>query len=205
MKPQAVKMLLVMLSVLALFVAGFAQENPKPTDKPQTQDKSTKADKTQTTHHDQMSKPLDHEFAMKAAKDGMAEVELGQLATTKASNDDVKTFAQRMVDDHSKANDELKNLAATKGITLPTALDATGKKMVDDLSKLSGADFDRKYMEMMVKDHDKAVALFEKQATSGKDVELKAWADKTLPTLREHQKMARDTAAKVGAKLTPAK
>jgi putative membrane protein len=104
-----------------------------------------------------------------------------------------------MVDDHSKANDELKSIAASKGITLPTSLSAKEQATYDRLTKLSGAEFDRAYMKDMVEDHVKDVAMFEKEAKNGKDADVKAFADKTLPTLREHLQMARDVNAKVNA------
>lgn len=132
----------------------------------------------------------DRQFVMEAARGGMAEVELGQLASDKAQSDAVKQFAQRMVTDHGKANDELKALAQSKNITLPTELDAKHKSTKDRLSKLSGAQFDRAYMQEMVSDHQKDVSEFRKQSQSAKDAELKAWATKTLPTLQEHLQMA---------------
>jgi putative membrane protein len=127
---------------------------------------------------------------MDAARGSMAEVELGRLATQKASSPEVKQFGQRMVDDHTKANDELKTLAQSKSITIPTDLDAKHQATRDRLSKLSGAAFDRAYMQEMVADHRKNVNEFRKQSQSGKDAEVKAWAAKTLPTLEEHLKMA---------------
>jgi putative membrane protein len=130
-------------------------------------------------------------FMRTAAMDGMAEVEHGRLAAQNAMQDDVKQFAQRMVADHGKAGDELKALASQKNVTLPTELDAKHKAMQDKLSKMKGADFDRAYMAHMVTAHQQAVALFEKEASGGKDAEAKAWAGKTLPTLQEHLKMAR--------------
>jgi len=137
----------------------------------------------------------DHAFVMEAAQGGMAEVALGRLAGEKASNDRVKQFGQRMVDDHSKANDELKALAQTKNISLPTALDAKHKATEDRLSKLSGAAFDRAYIQEMVADHKKDVADFQKESKSGGDSEVKAWAAKTLPTLEEHNKMVQEISA----------
>lgn len=139
----------------------------------------------------------DRQFIMEAARGGMAEVELGQLATDKAQSDAVKQFAQRMVTDHGKANDELKSLAESKSIMLPTDLDAKHKATKDRLSKLSGAQFDRAYMQDMVSDHQKDVSEFRKQSQSARDPELKAWATKTLPTLQEHLQMAQ--AASKGA------
>ena len=134
----------------------------------------------------------DKAFVEKAAVGGMAEVEMGKMAQQKGSSDQVKQFGSRMVEDHSKANDELKQIASSKGITLPTALDAKHKSKMDKMHKLSGAQFDRAYMDDMVADHKQDVAEFRKQANSGKDSDLKSFAAKTLPTLEEHLKMARD-------------
>jgi putative membrane protein len=128
---------------------------------------------------------------------GMAEVELGRLATERAASSDVKAFGQMMVSDHSKANDELKQIASAKGLALPTDLDAAHKSKVAKMEKLSGAEFDRAYMDEMVADHKKDVAEFRKQSTSGKDSDLKAFAAKTLPTLEDHLKMAQSTDAAV--------
>src|SRR3954454_11483208 len=140
----------------------------------------------------------DTKFVHEAAAGGMAEVSLGKLAADKATNPDVKQFAQRMVDDHSKANDELKTLASQKGVTLPADTDAAHKATEARLSKLSGAAFDKAYMADMVKDHDKDVAAFKHASTSASDADLKAWAAKPLPTLQEHQTQAKPVNAKVG-------
>lgn len=139
-------------------------------------------------------------FVDHAAQGGLAEVELGKLATEKASNGDVKQFGQRMVDDHSKAGDELSGLASSKGIPAPTSVTSPKERAtIDRLSKLSGPAFDRAYMQAMVADHDHDVSEFKRYAEHGDDAELKAWAQKTLPTLEEHQRMAKSTAANVGA------
>lgn len=141
----------------------------------------------------------DHRFVMDAAMGGMAEVELGRLATEKADHADVKQFGQRMIDDHGKANDELKQLAASKDITLPTELDAKHKALRDRLGKLSGAAFDRAYMREMVQDHTRDVAAFDKESKTGKDAQVKEWAGQKLPTLREHLALAKDINAKLAA------
>lgn len=132
----------------------------------------------------------DRNFLMDAAMGGMLEVELGRLATQQGASDAVKQFGQRMVDDHSKANQELMTLAQSKGITLPTEIDEKHKKDMTKLSGLSGAEFDREYGKMMLSDHRKDVSEFEKQSTRGTDPDLKAFAGKTLPTLQEHLRMA---------------
>lgn len=142
----------------------------------------------------------DAKFMQKAAISGMYEVEAGKLAAQKGSSDEVKKFGQRMVDDHTKVSDEVKQLAGSKGVTLPTALDRKHKGKIDKLSKLSGTDFDREYMNMMVKDHKEDIKEFSKEADKGKDPDVKALASKTLPTLKEHLKMAQDMAGKGGQK-----
>ncbi|HUA63964.1 MAG TPA: DUF4142 domain-containing protein [Verrucomicrobiae bacterium] len=132
----------------------------------------------------------DSTFVNKAAQGGMAEVELGRLATQKASDQKVKDFGQRMVDDHTKANDELKAIAGRKGISLPTALDSKDQSTKDHLSSLSGAAFDRAYMKDMVSDHKTDIAEFQREADKGGDPDFKTFAGKTLPTLQEHLRLA---------------
>jgi putative membrane protein len=128
----------------------------------------------------------DRAFITEVWTDGMAEVELGKLASEKASSEKVKMFGQRMVMDHGKAGDELTTLAASKQVTLPASVDAKHRAMHDQLAKLSGAQFDSAYVREMVAGHKKAVAAFTKESASGKDSEVQAWATKTLPTIREH-------------------
>ena len=132
----------------------------------------------------------DRDFLMDAAMGGLMEVELGRVAAQQGTSEAVKQFGQRMVDDHSKANQELMTLATSKGITLPTTLDDKHREHVTKMSAMSGADFDREYSKMMLSDHRKDVSEFEKESTRGTDADLKAFATKTLPTLKEHLKMA---------------
>jgi putative membrane protein len=139
----------------------------------------------------------DRTFMMKAGADGMAEVEMGKSAQQKAAHPQVKAFGARMVADHGKANAELKGIASRKGVSLPSAPDQEQKAHADKMQKMPGAEFDRGYMEHMVADHQKAVELFERTAQSSKDPDVKAFAAKTLPTLKEHLKMAQSTAAAV--------
>jgi len=120
----------------------------------------------------------------------LAEVELGKLAQQKASSDQVKQFGSRMVEDHSKANDELKQLAQSKGVDVPAAPDKSQQKELDKLNKLTGSKFDHEYMAHMLSDHRKDVSEFQKVSKSSKDSDVKAFADKTLPTLQEHLKLA---------------
>jgi len=148
----------------------------------------------------------DHKFIEDAARGGVGEVQLGQLAAQKAQSDEVKQFGQRMVSDHSKANDKLKQVATQKNINLPTEMDSSSKREYDKLQKLSGAQFDREYMKTMVSDHQKDIKEFQKEAKSGKDADVKAFADGTLPTLEDHLNMAkRAEAAAKNEKQTTAK
>ena len=151
-----------------------------------------------------MVKGADQKFVMEASQGGMTEVKLGKLAQDKASSADVKQFGQRMVDDHTKAGDQLKSIASTKGITVPSDIGAKNQSMYDQLSKLSGAQFDAAYMKHMTADHKKDVAEFQKEANSGKDADIKGFASQTLPTLQEHLKMAQDVSAKVSGGSTSA-
>jgi putative membrane protein len=137
--------------------------------------------------------PADKTFVQKAAIGGLAEVEMGKLAQQKAGSDQVKQFGTRMVDDHSKANDELKQVASSKGIALPSDLDAKHKGKLAKLETLSGTQFDRAYMDDMVADHKEDVSEFQKQSKSGSDADIKGFASRTLPTLQEHLTLAEST------------
>jgi len=139
-------------------------------------------------------------FLTKAAEGGMAEVELGRLASTKATNSEVKAFAQKLVTDHSKANDEVKALAAKKNITLPTSVGAKHKAEHDKLAAMSGAAFDRAYVDAMLADHQKDVAEFKQQSTMNQDADVKAFAARTLPTLEAHLKQVESLSKSVGTK-----
>lgn len=140
-----------------------------------------------------------HHFIKEAAQGGLAEVTLGQMAADKGESKEVREFGRRMVQDHSKANDELKTLATAVGVPLPTEMSTEAKSFQQRLENLSGAEFDRAYMDEMLKDHMKDVSAFEKQAVDGQNAQVKEWAQKTLPTLREHLSLAQQTAKNVSA------
>jgi putative membrane protein len=162
--------------------------------------------KDQTGYRDQKTEPgaatpmeaSDQTFVTSAAQANLAEVATGRLATERASHPDVKKFAQQMIDDHGKANRELSAIAGKKGFTVPEEPDEAQKQMATHLGEQSGAEFDRKYVGMMVKDHVKAVALFEENAKLAKDADLRGFAEKTLPDLKAHLKMARNLSGKLG-------
>lgn len=141
----------------------------------------------------------DQKFMKEAAQGGEAEVQLGQLAQQKAESPDVKAFGQRMVDDHTKANDQLKQVASQKGVTLPSQPDAKDKAEKARLEKMSGAQFDKAYMNYMVSDHKKDVADFQREASHANDPDVKNFAQSTLPTLQSHLQQAESIAPKQNA------
>jgi putative membrane protein len=138
------------------------------------------------TGSQQMAKSPDVAFAMKAAQGGLAEVQLGKLAAEKAGSADVKSFGQMMVDDHTKANDQLKSVAEKENITLPTTLKPKDQSLYDKLQNMSGPDFDKAYVKAMVKDHEEDVKEFQKEADKGKNEQIKQFASTTLPVLHTH-------------------
>jgi putative membrane protein len=159
----------------------------------------------QKTDSDVNSRPIsvnssqnDAHFAKEAAEGNMVEVALGKLAVQKASSNDVKQFGQRMVDDHSKANDQLMGLASKDNFSIPDRIDAKDQAMIDRLSSLTGSTFDRDYMRRMVVDHEEDIAKFQREANSGTNPDLKAWASNTLPTLQDHLHQAKNTQKAIG-------
>ena len=128
----------------------------------------------------------DADFAKEAAMGGMAEVALGKLAAEKGMDQRVKDFGAMMVKEHGKANEELKGIARSKKIDLPTELDAEHKALADKLGKLSGKDFDEAYVKEMLEDHKKDLKVFQSEAANGSDAEIKAFASKTATVIQKH-------------------
>jgi putative membrane protein len=126
------------------------------------------------------------DFMVKVADVGMTEVKLGGIAQEKAMNKRIKDFGEMMTRDHTKAGDELKSLARRKNVTLPDSIGSDHRNKIDNLEKKNGKDFDRAYIDMMVDGHQSTVNDFEKASNNTKDPDVKAWVDKTLPTLRAH-------------------
>lgn len=145
----------------------------------------------------------DEEFAKKAAQGGMAEVKLGQLAEEKSQSPEVKKFAKRMVEDHTKANDKLKEAAMKDNINLPSDMDSKDEQTYESLNKLSGPEFDRAYAKHMVKDHQEDVAEFRREANSGQKDSIKKFAAETLPTLQSHLREARQMEQATGVTSKP--
>lgn len=128
----------------------------------------------------------DSNFVKKAAADGIAEVELADLALEHAASNEVKTLANHIKQDHQQANEKLKSIASQKGMQVPQQTDAKHKRDAERLAKLQGNEFDNAYIKAMIKEHRQDIKAFEKQAKNGKDAELKTFAGEALPKLREH-------------------
>lgn len=135
---------------------------------------------------------MDHRFVRMAAEGGRAEVRMANMALNRRTNAAVRDFARQMVDDHSKANDRLAALASDQNFSLPSGIGATNRAAMDRLSGLSGYAFDRAYANQELQDHIKTVALFRQEARDGRNPDLRDFARNTLPTLREHLRMARN-------------
>jgi putative membrane protein len=181
---------MILFSVISVAQTSAAQSSGSAAGQEGTMNESQTSAKQSTG----MTMSADQRFVRDAAEGGMAEVELGKLAEQKASSEDVKKFGERMVNDHSKANDQLKQIASNQGITLPAKLDAKDRALKVRLSKLNGESFDHVYMENMVRDHKKDIADFQKESSSGSDAAVKQFASETLPILQEHLQQAESIA-----------
>ena len=135
----------------------------------------------------------DQDFANKAAQGGMAEVELGKLARDRGATTHVKDYGKMLVDDHTRMNNELKDVASKENITLPTSVSSEQRQTIDRFAKLSGHQFDREFLKDSVKDHRDDIKEFEKEASNGQDPALKSFASNSLPALKKHLSMAERT------------
>lgn len=180
-------------SILSLaLLLGYGCNTEKKTDTVETAEETNEAmtDTLGGAMEDSVEEAS--EFLVQAASGGMMEVELGRLAGTNASDAEVKAFGKRMVADHGKANEEVKALATTKNITLPAAPGEDHQKHITELSALKGVEFDKRYVDLMVKDHQEDIDAFEEATKDDEmDADIKAFVQKTLPILREHHAMAK--------------
>ena len=196
-------MLIQTLIVASALIAGPQAQTP-PRATPETprpvQDPATRTAEKPHTDHAAGATDADAAFVKKAADGGMAEVALAKLAQEKASNADVKSFAATLEKDHTAANDELKEVASKKNITLPASPSKNHQALHDKLAKLSGAEFDKAYVSAMLEDHQKDVREFARVSSASGDADVKAFATKTLPTLKDHLKQVQDLSKSIGAK-----
>ncbi len=175
------KILLPLVALTMGFAVACNDTDKKDSTEVAEEKNEQKMDSTNTENMED-----DQEFMVGAASGGLMEVEVSKMAAQNAASAKVKQFAQMLVKDHTKANEELKALAAKKNVTLPPTPGEDHQKHIDDMKNMKGADFDKRYVSMMVDDHEKDITKFEKAAENAKDAELKAFASKTLPVLRKH-------------------
>lgn len=174
-----------------ILASGFAFAACQPKNK--AEDSKEVAEEQNEAKFDDSEVEDDTQWAVAVADMGMLEVEASKLALERATVPAVKTFAQTMVDEHTKANDELKSAAAQKNISLPAVLSDKSQRKYNDLLEKTGKDFDDAYTDLMVKDHKDAVDKFKKEAEKGEDAELKSWAAGKVATLEHHLEMAKAT------------
>ena len=167
---------------------------------PDPVERGTPADPQPGNPLEKQSAHPDHDFLRKAAESNFAEIEAGRLGAEKAENADVKAYGRHMIDDHTQAQQRLEDLARQEDVALPKSPDGAHLKEMERLRGLSGAEFDKAFMGRMVEDHQKSVSLFEKASKQAKDEQVKAFAEKTLPVLKEHLQKAKDLNTQVGGK-----
>lgn len=196
------KILLTMAASVALAASmgcsqNRAQESNNNDD--QAQPAASTSDQVTTNQQSASLDPMDKNFIQEAATGGKLEVELGQLAEKNASSQQVKEFGQRMVTDHSKANENLMDVASKVNVTPPTSLTQDEQEKKEKLSKLHGAKFDQEYMSMMVDEHQKDVDKFQQQAQNAINSDVKSFAANTLPILQEHLQLAKSVNDSLGS------
>jgi len=162
--------------LFSLFLLACQSKNEEPG--------TSMNDTTMNNNSSKISDDMD--FLKEAAEGGMMEVQLGKMAQQKAYAKDIKDFGQMMVEDHSKANDELQSLAQQNNINLPDTLNEDKQEDMHDLAKLSVKNFDKKYVSMMVEDHQNDVDKFKDEAQNASSPQVRQWASKTLPILQKH-------------------
>lgn len=176
------KCVIYLLPVVMLFACNNAAD-----DTVEKADSTNKANADSSGRRDGVATDeKSSEFLVRAANSGMAEVELAKIAQSKATLSDVKKFAAMLEKDHSGANSQVKAFAAQRNVTLPDSISADKRDMITDVEKRKGKDFDKEYIDRMIKSHNDGIDLFENARSNATDVDIKNFADKTLPTLRMH-------------------
>ncbi len=174
---------------------GETWQNPSATDQTRTNMQGTPqwdADRAGVQGSGQALRQADQDFVKDASTLNQKEIEFGRLGQRQASNDRVREFAQKLIDDHTKAQDELTTLARTKNVQIASQLPQEHRQMVDKMNQMQGAEFDREFIKHMIQGHERAIQQFDQQSRTGEDAQLKAFAQRQLPILRSHLQTARD-------------
>lgn len=176
---------------------NYPAQNPRQ-NPARTPDQYPSQTNTQRNTSSNRNEPTGKAFIKKIAQINLDEQKLGHLAEQKGNSDAVKDFGKRMVDDHSNAESQLKDVAQKEGVTLPTQPDKKGSKLEQQLSSKSGSQFDQAYLKHMIAGHKQAIALLQHEIKNGKDQDIKEYAQDTLPTIQEHLRLAQQAAGKTG-------
>jgi putative membrane protein len=190
----------IVLAVLALMCLSFfgcSQQKGASQKEYSSQQSGGSAQQQQAEANPQQQLSPDQQFIAEAAQDGRAEVQLGQMAQRKASDPGVKRFAQRLVTDHMKANQQLESLPQAGQVKQPANTPDERRTTTDQLSGLSGKEFDRRFMDEMVRDHEKAVSRFQEAASGASDQQVKQFAAQILPVLKQHLQTAKSLQARL--------
>jgi putative membrane protein len=190
--------LLGLVLCFGIVLAAFAGEVRKGAQDKKTDDRATEGRKGADDTRGQEALPIDNQFLVKAFTSGHKEVQLSKLADQNSKNAKVKQFAQMMIKDHTKANEKISELLKSRKTAVVAGTEKETRDGADRLSKLQNEEFDRAYTQVMVKDHQMAVKLFENQVKNGKDEDVTGFAKETLPTLKGHLQQAQQLAASVG-------
>jgi putative membrane protein len=179
--------------------AGFVLLSATGCSKDKTMDtSSTQSSRDRNAAADRSPSALnstDRDFAVIAAQAGMAEVELGNLAQTQGSNEQIRSYGKKLVEDHAKLNNELKDIAAKQALTLPSDVNSDQRKAIDAMARRSGPQFDSEFWKTAVDDHAKAIEAFRKEVAMGDNQALKDFASRSIPSLEEHLRMAQNKGA----------
>jgi putative membrane protein len=194
MSPGRVLKLLTFITALCSLISLLPGQQPNTEKAGQDRASSSRADASHNAAGDSTLKEADRKFLQRAAADNQMEIEISRMAAQKATHPDVKAYAQRMVDDHTATLQQIQDLAQNKNVQMQDH-DPSKNRNTSRLNSLSGQEFDRAYMTQQVRHHQKDVAEFERQAKSNGDPEVRAFAEKTLPTLRDHLERARTVAS----------
>ncbi|HEU4496308.1 MAG TPA: DUF4142 domain-containing protein [Flavobacterium sp.] len=184
----------------ALFLLGTLSLSSCKNENKAEDPKEVAEDQNETKFEESDAKEDDSQFLVDAAETDLKEIEIGKLAQQKGTDPEVKAFGKMLVDDHTKSSGEVKALAQRKNISIPAALTEKGKEGYDELNEKTGADFDKKFAEMMVDGHQKAISKMNDAAEKAADEEIRVWATSKVPTLTQHLEHAKMLKEKIDKK-----
>jgi putative membrane protein len=188
------------MKLAATFILAFSIAAVVSCGKKHEADSKAVAQEENKEQFDDRSEKDDAAFAVAATDGALLEIELGKLAATRASAEEIRILGQTVSDDHGRANAELGGMIDSKGISVPATLSAESQKKFDELSAKKGAEFDQAYAAFMVNDHQEEIEAYKKQATNGTDPDLKAWAARKVPILQHHLTLAQNAQKIVSGK-----